>query len=329
MSPRQQITTGISIGLIAFFICTAEGAFRAGGHLFNFTSTSGDFYQLWVMARSLLDRLNPYAVGCPVTPPCADARQYYPLTAGVAILPFGLAPAGFAGALFVGVCAGLLGYAVVHTGMWRAPMLLSWPFIVAVGNGQCAPLLVAAALLPGMRWLYPMKPQLGAALWIWRPSWRAGGLSLLLVALSLVLDPRWPAHWWAVASKSPYVRSPILDFAWFAPVLLLAALRWRTPEGRLLLAMAILPQTPFAYDQLALWLIPRTHRESLTLTWLSWAAFGTWLAFTFDWQTREVRLTTWAPYIIALLFIPCLWMVLRRPNLPMVEEGAERDVVEG
>ena len=194
-------------------------------------------------------------------------------------------------------------------------MLLSWPFLVAAGNGQWAPILVAAALLPGLQWLYPVKPQLGLALWLWRPSWRALALSALLIALSLLVRPAWPLHWWPIARASSYVKSPVLSFAWFAPVLLLAALRWRTPEGRLLLAMAILPQTPFAYDQLVLWLIPRTHREALNLTWLSWAGFGAWLLIKFDRHTGIVRLTTWAPYVIAFLFLPCLVMVLRHPNI--------------
>src|SRR6185437_16309134 len=126
--------------------------------------------------------------------------------------------------------------------------------------------------------------------------------------------PAWPLHWWPIARTSSYVKSPVLSFAWFAPVLLLAALRWRTPEGRLLLAMAILPQAPFAYDQLALWLIPRTHRESLLLTYCSWLQLAAWLAFTFDWRSGVVVLTSQAPYLIAGLFLPCLVMVLRRPN---------------
>jgi len=312
---RTELLTAVVIGLVAGGYCALTGALRQGGEWLTLRSTGGDFFQTWVMARALAAGANPYVVGCPTIPPCADSLQYYPVTAGVAAFPFGFIPAGVATVVFVGLSASLLAFGIARSGMWRGPMLLSWPFLVAAGNGQWAPILVAAALLPGLQWLYPVKPQLGLALWLWRPSWRALALSALLIALSLLVRPAWPLHWWPIARTSSYVKSPVLSFAWFAPVLLLAALRWRTPEGRLLLAMAILPQTPFAYDQLVLWLIPRTHREALNLTWLSWAGFGAWLLIKFDWHTGIVRLTTWAPYVIAFLFLPCLVMVLRHPNI--------------
>ena len=315
MKRRSELVTALVVGVGAAGYCALAGALRQGGQWLTLRSTGGDFFQTWVMTRAIAAGANPYVVGCPSIPPCADSQQYYPLTAGIAAFPLGFIPAGAATVVFVGLSAGLLAYGIARSGMWTGSMLLSWPFLVAAGNGQWAPILVAAALLPGLQWLYPVKPQLGLALWLWRPSWRALALGGLLVALSLLVRPAWPLHWWPIARASPYVKSPVLSFAWFAPVLLLAVLRWRTPEGRLLLAMAILPQTPFAYNQLALWLIPRTHRETLNLTWLSWAGFGAWLLIKFDWHTGTVRLTTWAPYVIAFMFLPCLVMVLRRPNV--------------
>ena len=313
MTRRSQVLVGLGVGCLAFTWCAMQAPIH-GHALFDFRSTGGDFYQIWLVARSLISGANPYIIGCPFSPPCARGPQYYPATAGAAVLPFGLLPAGVAAALFVGCSAAILGYAIARTGIWRAPMLLSWPFVVGVGNGQWAPLLVAAALLPGMQWLYPVKPQLGLALWLYRPSWRAVVGGALLLVVSLVLMPSWPLQWWAAASHSPYVRTP-LRWAWFAPVLLAAALRWRTPEGRLLLAMAILPQTPFAYDQLALWLIPRTHREGLFLTYCSWFQLAAWWMLSgFDWRAGTVVLTSWAPYLIAGLYLPCLVMVLRRAN---------------
>jgi hypothetical protein len=97
-------------------------------------------------------------------------------------------------------------------------------------------------------------------------------------------------------------------------VLLLAALRWRRPEARLLLLMACMPQFPFFYDQLPLWLIPQSRRQALNLSWFSFGAFFSWLAFSFDWTTRQVHMASAAPYVLALIYIPCLVMVLRRPN---------------
>jgi hypothetical protein len=174
---------------------------------------------------------------------------------------------------------------------------------------------MAAALIPGAQWLYAAKPQLGMVLFASRPDARTVLLGSAFFLASLVLDPGWPLEWWRVAAGSPYVRSPVLKFAWFAPVLLLAGLRWRRPEGRLLLMLALVPQTPFAYDQLLLWFVPRTEREALNLTWLSWAMFGAWYALSYREQTEVVVLWTFAPYVTLFLFVPCLFMVLRRPNI--------------
>ena len=188
MSRTRSVLVGLLVGVLAACWCAGIGTVH-GHRWLDFRSTGRDFFQNWVNARALARGADPYVVGCPVTPPCADARQYYPATAGVAVLPLAAIPAGAAAVLFVGLSAGVLGFAIARTGAWRAPMLLSWPFIVAVDGGQWAPLLVAAALLPGMRWLYPVKPQLGLALFAWRPSWRAVLLGLALLAVSLALMP--------------------------------------------------------------------------------------------------------------------------------------------
>ena len=320
LATNRQIGAALLVALAAGALSVWMSTWR-GGHLLNFRTTGGDFYQNWLLGRALWSGANPYRVGCPLSPPCADNLQFYPATAGVVAMPFAFFHAGRAAALFVACSAGLLAFAILRSGSWRLPMLLSWPFFVAVANGQWAPLLVAAALLPSAQWLFAVKPQLGLALFAWRPSWRAVRLVLVLLAVSLILRPSWPLDWWASARLNAYVRSP-LRWTWFAPMLLLAVIRWRTPEARLLLAMAILPQTPFAYDQLALWLIPRTHREVLNLTWFSWATFGAWLAFTFDWHSGMVFLTTWAPYVITGLYVPCLVMVLRRPNVAASPDNA-------
>ena len=54
-------------------------------------------------------------------------------------------------------------------------------------------------------------------------------------------------------------KSPITVLG--GPLLLLSVMRWRRPEGRLLLAMSLLPQNMLFYDQLLLWLIPKTRNQ--------------------------------------------------------------------
>lgn len=327
---RRHLAFAGCVGIAAAVVC-ALFARLSPDRLPDGQMTGGELFQTWYMARAIRAGLDPYAAGCPIIPPCADGVQYYPLTAGLVVLPLSMLVPAAACIAFVAISAALLTFGILRTGPWRIPMLLSAPFVAAISSGQWAPLLVAASLLPGLEWLYTAKPQLGAALFAWRPSWRAAIAGIVLVGISLAVFPGWPAGWLHAALHSPYVRSP-LRWIWFAPVLLLSVLRWRTPEGRLLLAMAVLPQTPFVYDQLVLWLVPRTHRESLNLTWLSWAMLAAWMAFTFDWRTRVAVLTTQAPYVLVFLFLPCLVMVLRQPNegeLPawmrrLVERGAGR-----
>lgn len=300
----------IGLGATAAFLVSR---LLLGNHLGE-PAFAGDFFQIWTMLRALHSGVSPYVAGCPIIPPCADANQYYPVTAGLALWPLGHMTSTGASVTFVGVSAALLAFGITRDGRRRLPLFLSYPFVIAVVAGQWPPLIMAAALIPGAEWLYAAKPQLGMALFAAKPNARSILLGSTFFLASLALSPTWPLEWWRVAAGSPYVRSPILRFAWFAPVLLLAGLRWRTAEGRLLLMLALVPQTPFAYDQLLLWFIPRTEREALNLTWFSWAMFGAWYLLTYRRHTELVVLWTFAPYVVLFLFIPCLFMVLRRPN---------------
>ena len=323
----QRVAFACAIGAAAagvFVLFNTVGKGRPHGPLLG-----ADFYQIWYMLHALGAGISPYVAGCPTVPPCADHGQYYPITAGIAVSPLGLLSAGTAAIAFVFLSTALLAYAVTRDGAWRVPALLSYPFVVAIISGQWAPLLVAASLTPGMEWLYAAKPQLGAVLFARWPSRRSFLLAGALVAVSLLVMPSWPIEWWRSAADSPYVRSPLLHFAWFAPILLLAAFRWRLPEARLLLAMSVVPQTPFAYDQLVLWLIPRSQREMMDLTWSSWLMFGAWRILSFDRDSGVVRLATFAPYLIVFLFLPCLVMVLRRPTVPSEgrSEGEDKNAL--
>jgi hypothetical protein len=273
-----------------------------------------DFFQIWAMLQALRSGMSPYVMGCPLIPPCADANQYYPVTAGLAVWPLGYFTPAVASTFFVGFSAACLAFAMFRRDRHRVALFLSYPFFIAVISGQWAPLIMAASLTKGAEWLYAAKPQLGLALFVARPRVRTIVLCCAFAVVSLLVMPGWPLEWWNAASDSRYVGSPILHFAWFAPILLLSALRWRTPEGRLLLALSLVPQTPYCYDQLLLWFVPRTHRESLNLTWLSWLMLGAWRVFAYPKQTDLIVLATFAPYNVLFLFIPCLIMVLRRPN---------------
>jgi hypothetical protein len=96
-------------------------------------------------------------------------------------------------------------------------------------------------------------------------------------------------------------------------LLLLAALRWRRPEARLLLAVACVPHTPSLYDVLLLFFACHTLRETLTLAILTHALFWGWISFgsgaTFD--AYALGLGQAAVFVV---YLPVLVMILRRPN---------------
>jgi hypothetical protein len=278
--------------------------------------TGGDFRVPLDAAQALVSGENPYAqVRGQATADDPDAAFYYPLPAALVALPFTVVPRWLAGALFFGLSSGLLAWLITRRDYNHLPLFFSTPFIFAAAAAQWSPFLMAVSLVPALSGLLIAKPNLGAALFLSRPTWHGIVGGLLLAAVSFLVLPGWLGDWLGTFSGEGTVfhRPPIL-FTFFGPVLLLAALRWRRPEGRLLLLMACMPQFPFFYDQLPLWLVPQSRREALNLTWLSIGSFFLWLLFAFDWKTREVHMATAAPYGVALIYIPCLVMVLRRPN---------------
>jgi hypothetical protein len=103
-------------------------------------------------------------------------------------------------------------------------------------------------------------------------------------------------------------------------VLLSALVAWRRPEGRLFAAMALVPQNLFYYDQLALWLVPRTLRQSLLLSIYSFVVYLTWWRVVARGDTDYMRQAV--PYAYALYF-PALAILLwnwwrdRRPSSAM------------
>jgi hypothetical protein len=274
---------------------------------------AGDFTTAWRAAIALLQGRDPFQVIRPSAYPF-DYPMYYPLPAALVGLPFAALAPALAGALFFGASSALLGYVATRDGWGRLPLFLSVPYLFAAHGTQWAPFIMAVAMLPGpwQGWLVA-KPNLGLAAWLWRPTWWGVAGGALILAATVALVPAWPLEWLHNASTSPFPKVPLAALP-AGPLLLLAALRWRTAEGRLLLAMACTPQFPFFYDALPLWLVARSARESLNLTWCSWAAAAGWLAFGFDWGTRDVVMPRAFPWVVGLVYLPALAIVLRHPT---------------
>jgi hypothetical protein len=281
-----------------------------------------DFDQFWVAARALLGGRSPYEL---IGPGKAFEWRWpfvYPLPAALIAVPLSILPVVVARAVFVGVSVCLLAYA--RRGILLVPLLVSQPFINALWNAQWSPLFTAAIIMPGLAWVAIAKPQAGVAILVHTPSRRRLWVALVgagvLTAVATVLDPTWIDEWIAVLRDAPPHVPPILRPGGF--VLALAVLRWRLPEGRLLLALALMPQTAMWYTALPLFLIPRTLGEGTLLAGLSQVAYLATAFMSADaaWATQE---RTIGLLMLGALYIPCLVMVLRRRPAPTSSPRAE------
>lgn len=233
-----------------------------------------DFFHYWSATRTLFAGGDPYTVIAEGPANHWRDRTLYPLPALLLLAPFAPLPLEVAGGAFVGVSAGLAAWGLARTGAQRLPLFLSAPFLFCVSLGQWSPLLVAAALIPSLGAIVVAKPTIGFAAFIARPSWRTVYSVTGLLVISLVIMPRWPVEWLANVANREEKFVPFLRPGGF--LLAAALLSWRRPEGRLFAIMSIVPQTLFYSDQLLLWLVPRTLKQSLLLSIWSFVVFFVW-----------------------------------------------------
>ncbi|MEO8596865.1 MAG: hypothetical protein ABI759_26330 [Candidatus Solibacter sp.] len=193
----------------------------------------------------------------------------YPLTAALFGIPFCRLQPELAGALFIGISSGLLGFAITRRGWNRLLIFASYPYWAAVLTVQWSPLMMAAALLP---WLYPVviaKPNIGFPVAL-RAMHRNGLIvAALLTLATLLIQPDWPLVWWK-QTRGYQGFIPI----WGIGCVLLVVLRWARHDAgsRWLLLMGVIPQRWY-YDAFLLWLIPETTAELVAAGVLSWGAF--------------------------------------------------------
>lgn len=276
-------------------------------------SIASDWLNIWVGARAMAHGHSPY--------PAADsafragtlvAPLYYPATATAIAAPLGLLSARGSAALWAGLSVGLLAFALTRAHWWRLGALASMPTLGAVLLGQWSPALTAAASLPWLGFLWAAKPNIGLALAVGYPSRRALLGITAVLAVSLAVVPTWPLEWLATIRGTPQYLAPWQrPFGW---LLLLAWLRWRTPEGRMLGSLALLPHTTNLYEMVPLLLIPRRPWE-LAALWLGTAAAHTLTVLppaTKDAPAVAAAFlaANWATYLW-LCYLPALLLVLR------------------
>jgi hypothetical protein len=305
---RLLVSIAAGLGAWAFL----SHRFRAGGaYLYAL-----DFTPHWRAADAMIRGYSPYAVINAFSTQYPFGAGYLNMLPAAAILlPFGYMDPQHAAALFEGLSIAVFTFAITRDGFWRLPLLASFPLVYCILSAQVVPLVTAAFLLPWLGWLAPVKFTTGAVGGVYTLSKRYIALALAVIVISIAIWPWWPAQWWAERRDvaGVYYHIPAALTGGF--VVFLALLRWRRPEGRLLVAMACVPQTMLFYDQLPLTLIARTYREALVVALLSYAPLViSILLYGTQSRDRAQLFALNAPLILACYYFPCLVETLRRPN---------------
>ncbi len=290
-----------------------------------------DVDQLWFAARMLLDGRNPYELIGPGREFNYRWKLYYPLPA---VLPFTVLapfPVMVSRVLMSAVGCGLLAYGIARTDARGLVVFLSRAFYVNAWYAQWTPLLVAMWYLPELAAFIAAKPSIGVAMLPgvrdWRRARRGLVMAVALTAIAFLVQPTWLVDW--MAAVPPNAHLPWISVPGGA-LLLLALLRWRRWEARLLLAFAIIPQTFHPLATLPLVLLPGSLLGKATIAVLTYLPnwflvrepFGSRLATA----TPEDMFAMYGTIVLWTVLIPTLFLVLRLPHRGQVPAAVDRFV---
>lgn len=265
---------------------------------------------LW-SGQAFLNGLNPYT-DVPLRPDWPH-RQLYPFTAVLLTLPLALLRYEWlVNGVWAGVGVGWLAWELSRFGIGPRLVALGSPaLIMAVQASQWAPLLMAAGLSRYGGWLLACKPPVG----LWWLAYRPRHLALAGVAVlvSVAIWPAWMASWMPVLSESPYtvwlLRKPA---AWLC---LLALIRWREPEARLLVAMLAVPHTTLVYESLPVFLLARSWWQAGLLCAGSLIAVSGHAAMG-PYANGAAWSSASGDWLIWCVYLPATIMVCRAYTLP-------------
>ena len=269
--------------------------------------TVSDFDTIWVGARALRAHQDPYAaIQSPPWP--WDLR--YPLPAVLVSLPLSYLSLALARATLVAVGVGFFAWSLTRRAWWPLIALASGQVFVAVQSVQWTPLLAAGLLIAPLQVLWSIKPTTGLALFAAEPNRSAVLGGVVLLVLAFLVWPHWLDGFLAAAHRAPHLPAVLRPGG---VLLLLGLLRWRSPEGRLLATMGLVPLTPHLYEAVPLLLVARSRRELLAL-----AACGTLgllaVAFLPQGVDFDQGPVAWVEILISC-YLPALVVVLRHPNI--------------
>jgi hypothetical protein len=298
-SPTRSRRLLIAIGIGLF----AAGASWFATHRASFGAPP-DFHWTWVAAKAMLKGENPYSTG-----------SYYPLPAFITAVPFTYFASDVATALFSGITSAILAWVVTRTSYERLPIFLSASFAHGAVQGQSSMLLAAAVFAPSLSAVGAIKPNIGLAILAYRPTWRAALAMLAFAAVGLLIMPDWPKHWLATFGGTPTAGTAIHSSPLKSPggiIALLALLRWRRPEARLLATMAVVPQSPFVYEVLPLFAVAKTRFQCYALV------IGTDLALAYYALAPKKDMVAFfhnnGIAVFVCVYLPALILVLKGPN---------------
>lgn len=278
-----------------------------------------DFTWSWTAAGHLLAGRDPYHAMTASGVYPYNVPFYYPLPAALLATPFAAIPVRFAGIVFVAVSFGIAALALMRDDPIRIALLFSFPAMMAATLGQWSPLLLAATVIPAAQLVLPVKPTLGAAAFVNRPSRIGVALAIAVVVLCFVMEPGWLTSWRAAVAGAWTNYRPPVRWAGGAGIVMLAAfIWWRDRDARLLGVMALAPQLPLFYDQLLVQAVARSRMELLVLVGASWVGGLTW-AFQGTPNAGQERDATLL--ILITIYLPALALVIwrnvkRRPTTP-------------
>ena len=298
-SLRWRLSTSVAAGVVAALFVIVLYARQA-------TDVVSDWDATWVGAGAYLRGESPYAA---VRMPPWPWRINYPLPAILLSTPFAPLPLPVARGVFVGLATAIFTFAITRRARWPLYFLISGAMLWSWIAVKWEPLLVAAALTPTLGGLLVVKPTMGFALWAAYPRRSAviGGVALL--ALCFVLYPPWVGEWVSSLAGTPH-RPHLLRPGGF--LLLLALLRWRRSEGRLLTALCLIPQTTALYEVLPLALLAENRKQAAAFAGITMAAHLVYLLGPQGPWPVGAEYQWWV--MLAMIYLPALVMVLRRPN---------------
>lgn len=306
---RIAVAAGIGsvFGVLAYLLLRARGPSIQGA----------DFTYPWLAARYILRGDNPYTIPRDAMP--FGGGFIYPWPASYVGMPFAMLSPVVGGSLMVGVTMGLAAFAVTREHWWRLLMFVSGPAFMIASSVQWGGLVMTSAFFPPLIGLVAaIKPSALAAL-AYQQRWvdvaKAVTIGLLLLVVSLAVAPHWPIDWIHATRASTVARQYVIPLAsWVGAPMILALIRWRRPEARLLFCLAVLPQTTFLYDQLLVLLVPRTRAEMLVAVTCSLLVLVAPYFIVFDRTTTATLIRAYLPLVTVGVYWPALAMVLRRPN---------------